>query len=198
MLSLSAAAALSSSSCGGSSSDPEVVPELTTDKEGLTASYEASEIKINVTANCEWGVSSGAADWCTVSPSGGLSGNSTVKISLTENFTRDARETVLTFRFGSSRKTVSVRQDCKEDGVNIPAGYKLVWQDEFNTSSSSTPDSDKWWYETGDSGWGNNELQDYVADGLYNGVKIAEVSDGTLKITAQKIGGKIRSVRMNT
>ena len=45
---------------------------------------------------------------------------------------------------------------------------------------------------------GNNELQNYVADGMYNGVKIAEVSDGTLKITAQKIGGKVQSVRMNT
>lgn len=199
LLSLSAAAALSSSSCGGASSnDPEVVPELSTDKEELAASYEATELTVNVTANCEWGVSSGATDWCTVSPSGGLSGSSTVKVSLTENFTRDARETVLTFRFGSARKTVNVKQECKEDGVNIPTGYKLVWQDEFNTSGSSTPDSDKWWYETGSSGWGNNELQNYVADGMYNGVKIAEVSDGTLKITAQKIGGKVQSVRMNT
>ena len=33
---------------------------------------------------------------------------------------------------------------------------------------------------------------------MYNGVKIAEVSDGTLKITARKIGGKVQSVRMNT
>ena len=128
LLSLSAAAALSSSSCGGASSnDPEVVPELSTDKEELAASYEATELTVNVTANCEWGVSSGATDWCTVSPSGGLSGSSTVKVSLTENFTRDARETVLTFRFGSARKTMNVKQECKEDGVNIPAGYKLVW-----------------------------------------------------------------------
>ena len=84
LLWLSAAAALSASSCGGASSnDPEVVPELSTDKEELAASYEATELTVNVTANCEWGVSSGATDWCTVSPSGGLSGSSTVKVSLT-------------------------------------------------------------------------------------------------------------------
>ena len=52
LLSLSAAAALSSSSCGGASSnDPEVVPELSTDKEELAASYEATELTVNVTAN---------------------------------------------------------------------------------------------------------------------------------------------------
>ena len=37
-----------------------------------------------------------------------------------------------------------------------------------------------------------------MAGGKYKDVRIAEVSDGTLKITAQKIDGKVRSVRMNT
>lgn len=85
-----------------------------------------------------------------------------------------------------------------EPSIPAPAGYTLVWQDEFDTPGESTPSNEKWWYETGDGGWGNNELQDYVSGGLYNGKKIACVSDGTLKITAQKIDGKVRSVRMNT
>ena len=84
-----------------------------------------------------------------------------------------------------------------EPTINTPAGYVLVWQDEFNSSETGLPDTGEWWYETGDGGWGNNELQDYVA-GTYKTQKIAQVADGKLTITAQKIDGKVRSVRMNT
>jgi len=84
-----------------------------------------------------------------------------------------------------------------EPTINTPAGYVLVWQEEFNSSETGLPDTGQWWYETGDGGWGNNELQDYVA-GTYKGQKIAQVADGKLTITAQKIDGKVRSVRMNT
>ena len=85
-----------------------------------------------------------------------------------------------------------------EPAIAAPEGYELVWHDEFDTAGVGSPSTDNWWYETGDGGWGNNELQDYVSGGKYNGTRIAEVSDGTLKITAQKIDGKVRSVRMNT
>lgn len=84
-----------------------------------------------------------------------------------------------------------------EPEIPTPAGYALVWQEEFNESATGLPDTKEWWYETGDGGWGNNELQDYVS-GTYKGQKIAEVAGGTLTITAQKIDGKVRSVRMNT
>lgn len=84
-----------------------------------------------------------------------------------------------------------------EPDIPTPAGYELVWQDEFNTAGESLPDASMWWYETGDGGWGNNELQDYVS-GVYKGEKIAKVENGILSITAKKIDGKVRSVRMNT
>lgn len=85
-----------------------------------------------------------------------------------------------------------------EPEIAAPEGYELVWHDEFDTAGISYPSTDNWWYETGDGGWGNNELQDYVSGGKYKDVRIAEVSEGTLKIKAQKIDGKVRSVRMNT
>lgn len=85
-----------------------------------------------------------------------------------------------------------------EPEIATPAGYRLVWAEEFNASGESLPDASKWWYETGDGGWGNHELQDYVAGGQYQGEKLALVSNGTLKIVAKKIDGKVRSVRMNT
>lgn len=39
--------------------------------------------------------------------------------------------------------------------------YAIIWQDEFNGTSL---DTSKWKYETGASGWGNNELQNYIDD----------------------------------
>ncbi len=85
-----------------------------------------------------------------------------------------------------------------EPEIPTPAGYHLVWAEEFNASGESLPDTGRWWYETGDGGWGNNELQDYVSGGQYRGEKLALVSDGTLKIIAKEIDGKVRPVRMNT
>lgn len=84
-----------------------------------------------------------------------------------------------------------------EPELPTPAGYKLVWQDEFNVPGESLPDTKKWWYETGGGGWGNNELQEYVP-GTFKGEMIAKVADGKLTITAAKIDGQVRSIRVNT
>jgi len=54
-----------------------------------------------------------------------------------------------------------------------------VWADEFEYTGK--PDSTKWGYDLGGSGWGNNELQ-YYTDNLNN----ARVADGKLIITARK------------
>jgi len=61
---------------------------------------------------------------------------------------------------------------------NSYANYNLVWADEFNGTSLNTSD---WNYETGtgNSGWGNNELQYYMSDNTL-------VKDGVLTITAKR------------
>ncbi|MBB3697858.1 family 16 glycosylhydrolase [Flammeovirga yaeyamensis] len=63
--------------------------------------------------------------------------------------------------------------------------YELVWADEFEVNGA--PDANKWGYDIGGSGWGNNEDQ-YYTDKLTN----AQVIDGKLVITARKenFGGK--------
>lgn len=53
------------------------------------------------------------------------------------------------------------------------------WSDEFNYTG--TPDPDKWGYDLGGNGWGNNELQYYTDDS-----RNVLVGDGVLKITAIK------------
>ena len=54
--------------------------------------------------------------------------------------------------------------------------YQLVWEEDFSGSSLNL---DNWQYQTGDGGWGNNELQTYTETN-------AIVSGGTLQITADE------------
>lgn len=71
---------------------------------------------------------------------------------------------------------------CSDDSTssNIPQyeGYELVWNDEFN--KNGLPDPANWSYDTGDHGWGNNELQNYTS----RDQQTAKVEDGNLIITA--------------
>lgn len=71
---------------------------------------------------------------------------------------------------------------------------ELVWSDEFDGTDLSLTN---WKFETGQHGWGNNEWQNYVANDN------VEVSDGTLKIIAKKVGtgqkvGDYTSTRLNS
>ena len=63
----------------------------------------------------------------------------------------------------------------------------LVWSDEFNQTDGSAPDAAKWNYETGGSGWGNNELEYYTTS-----TNNARIEDGNLVIEARRenFGGK--------
>jgi beta-glucanase (GH16 family) len=68
-----------------------------------------------------------------------------------------------------------------------------MWQDDFNTGVS--PDATKWTFETGGSGWGNNELQYYTS-----GVN-SSINGGNLNIAAKKesfLGREYTSSRMIT
>lgn len=70
---------------------------------------------------------------------------------------------------------------------------KLVWADEFN--KYGLPDSTKWGYDVGGTGWGNNELQ-YYTDGRKEN---AFVNNGHLVIEARMEnykGKKYSSARM--
>jgi len=69
-----------------------------------------------------------------------------------------------------------------DGGVTLP-GWALTWSDEFNGPDNSAVDSTKWVYDTGGSGWGNNELE-YYTSGTANAV----VQGGNLVITATTTG----------
>lgn len=81
-----------------------------------------------------------------------------------------------------------------EDDPNYISSFVLTWADEFDGSEVNTS---HWTFESGQHGWGNNELQNYT-----NGSN-AEVKNGKLILTAQKVNdnlqpGSYTSARMIT
>ncbi|MEU3310939.1 glycoside hydrolase family 16 protein [Nocardiopsis sp. NPDC006832] len=77
----------------------------------------------------------------------------------------------------------------------VPTAATLVWSDEFDGPAGSAPDPANWNHETGDHGWGNNELQNYT-DSRANS---ALDGNGHLVITArQEADGSYTSARMTT
>tara|TARA_R110001583_G_scaffold44521_1_gene141180 strand:+ start:13795 stop:14874 length:1080 start_codon:yes stop_codon:yes gene_type:complete len=80
--------------------------------------------------------------------------------------------------------------------IKVKINSGLVWSDEFNTPGS--PDASKWGYDIGrgDNGWGNGESQYYT-----NRSENVIIEDGMLKITAKKEnyeGAEYTSTRMLT
>lgn len=61
------------------------------------------------------------------------------------------------------------------------SSWQLVWADEFDGADGSAPDPEKWVFDLGGGGWGNNELQTYT-DRREN----AAIRDGMLVIRAVK------------
>lgn len=199
---LVAAATLFSSSCTGCQKDPDQPTEgsLSFQPVELSLSEEAWEGEITVTADCDWGVAASDKDWCSVFPSGGVSGTTTLKVSVKENKGTTPRENTLTFRYTGLEKALPIHQDCVEPEpvdptIHAPEGYVLDWNDEFDLEDGSTPDMTKWRFESKPAGWVNNEKQTYVP-GSRNGVKTAFVENGALNIRAVKDGKDVISARM--
>lgn len=163
---------------------------LSLDSPKLTASAAASTLSVVVTSNADWTCSSSAA-WCKPQPTRGQKGETTVNIEVAENTTKADREATVTFDCGGNETTLTVSQ--LSDAINIPAGYKLVWNDEFNGGPNLGSD---WTYEVQKQGWVNNELQNYVKNKV-DGKLTVEVKNGLLNITAFKgSDGKVYSGRV--
>ena len=93
-------------------------------------------------------------------------------------------------------------------GYTVPAGYMLKFEDNFDEIGQAA-DAEYWTLETGATGWGNNELQNYtnstdnsvivdvgVTDGDTDGSD--DGVNGALRITAKREGGEITSARVKS
>ena len=206
--------------CCGSNGKKETTPDvpeatITLSAQNLTFSEEGEEKNVTVTVSTSFSITCDQP-WLVISAGSVFKGESVLRLTARENLTAAAKGTskltvsvqknhsdqprtgIVTFSFEDKTVTLTIHQEAGtpiEDGAYVPEGYHLVWQDDFK--EGSMPSEADWWYETGAGGWGNNELQEYVA-GSKNGIKLASVSGGTLKITAQKLDGRVYSIRMNT
>jgi hypothetical protein len=193
--------------CGGSDDEPEIVVDITCSPTEVSAGYEKTSLPLYVTCDREWMVYSNDT-WITCEKNTSGTGNEgDVTISITANTSTSQREGTIIVKSGSTRVSIPVTQDGKPEtptdpNIIVPVGYKLVWQDEFNDPRQTNgkpvlPNTDLWWYETGNNGWGNNEIQNYVP-AVKGTDTCAMVYDGTLKIVAKKVGSEVLSTRMNT
>src|SRR4051812_20906198 len=72
---------------------------------------------------------------------------------------------------------------------------RLIWHDEFDAGAGAPPDSRKWTYDLGATGWGNHELENYTnstANAFHDG-------EGHLVIQVLKAAsGAYSSARLKT
>ena len=198
---LLAAATLFTTACEGKPEIPqEVTLSVTPDR--INATWDTAEAILSVSATGDWGVSSDSKDWCNDSPSGGIKGSAGVKVTLQPNRTGAERGAVLTFRYGNKTLEVPVVQGLNEEdlpkpppqGMVVPEGYHLVWNDEFDEGVTLNPAD--WTHEVKNAGWVNNELQNYVNHQTSSGSVVTEIKDGALQIHCFKEGGKVYSGRV--
>ncbi|MBO4634189.1 MAG: family 16 glycosylhydrolase [Bacteroidales bacterium] len=194
--------AIAASGCGGKEApvadnqQNNVSVSVTPESLSCPAQESVLTLDVNASAAFQTLVQDGV-DWVKVDPSYSAEPQAQVTVKVSENLSFKERSAEITIKSGTVRKKVSLTQDAAQKGetsIDIPDGYHLVWQDEFNSGDKPSAD---WWYETGGGGWGNNEIQTYVAQ-AQGGVDLAYISDGSLKIKADEIGGKVYSIRMNT
>jgi hypothetical protein len=154
---------------------------------------QGGAVSIAVTSNVAWTASANVS-WIKLSATSG-SASATVTATVDASTASADREGTVTFTYGSKTATVTIKQ--LSDNIATPAGYTLVWNDEFNDASLTMPDTKNWTYEVWNPGTVNNELQRYVAGKSGSNVT-AEVSNGILKIHAIKVGNEVISARMNS
>ncbi|OJV87544.1 MAG: licheninase [Bacteroidia bacterium 44-10] len=195
------------SACGDNNEPAPVAPQpgvdvkWTVSPATVSLSARGETKSVIVDANGEWTVKSDQT-WCTVNPEQGFSGQTSLKITATGNSQTEPRTAQLIFYSKENSHTYTVTQAAAVIENHVPAGYSLVWEEEFDADRLSggkpaLPDTKKWWYEVEEPGWVNNELQKYVA-GVFNGDTVSAIYDGTLKIIARKQGNIVISARLNT
>ena len=148
----------------------------------INVDFEEQVVEVTVTADADWGSSVTDPAWCTVYPTGGIKGETKVKVTIKKNILTEARQNEITFRTTSSKTVVKVTQETSTTGeaMFVPEGYKLFWSDEFDGPSLNT-DNRTCEIGRGSNGWGNSELQ-YYTDRPEN----VDVRDGKLVMTARK------------
>ena len=184
--------------CGGSSDDeptPPATVTLTASPESINAPAAGGTYTINVnTTGKEWGAYA-EGDFFSFSTQNTTSQTGSITVTIPENPYTGTRSGSITLMSGAARKTVSISQAAAEKAAyNAPAGYTLIWNDEFDNGSELN--SQDWTHEVQKDHWVNNELQNYVNHITPEGNLVTEIKNGKLRINCFKENGKIYSGRV--
>ena len=95
--------------------EEQIVPEVTvhTDEATLVIPTEGGDVQIAFDANVEWTAAlkeATAADWCTITPSAGEAGSTSLKVIALENTTNDNRVVTVVITAQTAKKEVKVTQ----------------------------------------------------------------------------------------
>ena len=98
-------------SCGEKGPDQGTAPEIKIQiaPQSISVSSDAQDVTLSVGADSDWGVTP-LDSWVKTSPTGGIKGETTVKVSIEENKTDDERQTTLLFRVGTQKVEIPVQQ----------------------------------------------------------------------------------------
>ena len=182
--------------CGGSDDDPQpATVTITVSPETVNAPAEGGTYLVSVTTTGqEWGIAMGS-DFFTAKAQNTAAQAGTLTITVPANPVAEARSGAVTVMSGVARKTITVNQAAADKpAYDAPEGYSLVWQDEFNEGTELN--AADWTHEVQNSGWVNNELQNYVNHTTPKGRYVTEISGGSLQIHCFKEDGKIYSGRV--
>ena len=181
--------------CGGDGDGPQAPVTITASLDAITAPAEGATFVIDVTTTGnEWDAYA-TGDFFTISLQGTTTKKGSVTVTVPANALTQARNGAVVVMSGAARKTITVTQAAAEKpAYDAPDGYSLVWNDEFDHGNELN--GDYWTHEVKNSGWVNNELQNYVNHITPGGSYVTELKDGKLRITCLKENGKIYSGRV--
>ena len=172
------------------------VPELDFSQSTVTGAGSGETVTVTTRANASWTVDEQDLDyWFSISPKTIGRGEGELKVTFSKSYVAQQRSKQVRFHSGEHVQVLTVVQQegtPVEPGAYVPAGYELVWQDDFSDASSKLVD--KWRYENWAPGRVNHELQRYLPDDR----RTSYTQDGALYIVARKDGDQVISARMNS
>lgn len=189
------------SACGSDTDTPAIdnnisVSVSTVQLDGV---QEASSAQVTLGVTKDWRAYADE-DWLSITPDNGIASEKVITITAQKNPKTEPRTGTVYVTSGASRAEITVEQSAG-DGSEVEGlitcpfdGYKLVWNDEFN--SGSTLNANDWTHEVKGSGWVNHELQNYVKEKTPDGNWVTRINDGKLQIRALKENGKVYSGRV--
>ena len=183
--------------CGGGDDD-ELTPAaitITASQDAISVPAEGGTYTIDITTTGkEWGAYADG-DFIAVTTKNTISSSGSVSVKVSANPNVNARSGAVVLMSGTARKSIAVNQAAAEKSAyNAPEGYSLVWSDEFDNGLELN--ADHWTHEVQNSGWVNNELQNYVNHKTPGGSLVTELKNGALRIHCLKENGKIYSGRV--